>query len=80
MKSNINIVIICLGIIFLLSNKSEAAAVKFGSSPSKNPKFPNHCYDKEANAYYEVSEERQQRVGFCQEVKCFSDFSWYAIR
>lgn len=78
MKLNIAIGIIVLG-ISLLADKGESYAVSFSPSPSKNPKYPNHCYDSEANAYYEVSENKHQRVGYCQEVRCFSDFSWHII-
>lgn len=74
------IVTVFYGIIFLLPENSEEALYRSPPSPSKNPKYPNHCYDSEANAYYEVSEDLHQRVGFCQHVKCHSDFSWVAMR
>uniref|UniRef100_A0A336N1W6 CSON010341 protein n=1 Tax=Culicoides sonorensis TaxID=179676 RepID=A0A336N1W6_CULSO len=59
----------------LIPLMTQSALYQLSSSPSKNPKYPNHCYYADENKYYEVSEEPHQVEGSCITLNCHKDFS-----
>lgn len=63
-------------ILFLMFLTELCTSTIHKPSPSKNINHPNHCYDVEMDAYYPPDGRFHQRKGYCEEVKCFDDFSW----